>query len=122
MRRVVVPMGDRNVQEWISDQLYTLLGETGPVVTRPARYTGALVCTVTKSVGRGLAVVIWNTQWVLCIAISRTLIQLANRCAGYSADAVTSYITALARKAPNVNALVNDLQSQVTSELRHILP
>ena len=23
------PMGDRNVQEWISDQLYTLLGEAG---------------------------------------------------------------------------------------------
>ncbi|DBA85647.1 TPA: hypothetical protein ACH3X1_005222 [Trebouxia sp. C0004] len=49
-------MGDRNVQEWISDQLYTLLG--------------------------------------------------------YSADAVTSYISALARKAPNVNSLVSDLQAQ----------
>ena len=34
-------------------------------------------------------------------------------CPGYSADAVITYISALARKAPNVNALVNDLQTQV---------
>ena len=37
--------------------------------------------------------------------------------AGYSADAVTSYISALARKAPNVNSLVNDLQAQVRNQL-----
>lgn len=49
-------MSDRNLQDWISDQLYTLLG--------------------------------------------------------YSADAATSYVSALARRAPNVNALVNDLQAQ----------
>ena len=37
--------------------------------------------------------------------------------AGYSADAVTSYISALARKAPNVNSLVSDLQAQVRNQL-----
>lgn len=36
-------------------------------------------------------------------------------CAGYSAEAVVGYILALARKAPNVKVLVNDLQSKASS-------
>ena len=36
-------------------------------------------------------------------------------CAGYSAEAVVGYILALARKAPDVKVLVNDLQSKASS-------
>lgn len=47
-------MADRNVQEWISDQLYTLLGERGPSQFLHLECTQALVGTVSASPKQGL--------------------------------------------------------------------
>ena len=56
-------------------------------------------------------------------SVSTSELNNAHFVAGYSADAVISYISALARKAPNVNALVSDLQAQVNTNhhLQHSL-
>ena len=99
-------MGDRNLQEWISDQLHSLLGEPLELHFTTSS-TNCLACTSPSR-----SVCFWQQRMHILTSHIET-------CAGYSAEAVVGYILALARKAPNVNILVSDLQSKASQA--HVL-
>ncbi len=77
-------MADRNLSIWVSDQLYALLGEAAVLLH-------------------------WGQSRKACHLHQFQLLLFA----GYSEDALVSFILTLARKATSASGLASKLQDQV---------
>ena len=82
-------MESKQLQDWVSDQLFALLGEAVVVLLSILSDAAATLSS-------------WSTLYLLCCV------------AGYSEGAVVSYVVSLARKAGGVDALASVLHSQAS--------